>query len=258
MAVIVGTSGYQYADWVGPFYPAGTARDRMLSYYATQFDAVEINYTYYGMPSPRSAARMVAETPPGFLFAVKLNRALTHEVEEESVEEVATRFREGIAPMVEAGRLAALLAQFPNSFRDTLENRRHLVRLREMFEGLPLAVEFRNAAWQKDPVFDLLAVNRMGYCCVDLPALRGLPDRRARYTAEPAYVRFHSRNARNWYGGRESRYDYSYGEEELAGWVPKVRALAGRAGRVLVFFNNCHAASAAGNALVFRRLLGLM
>ena len=257
MGILVGTSGFQFPDWVDTFYPPRLPKKEWLSYYSAHFDTLEVNFTFYSMPGERGLAGMVESTPEGFLFCVKLNRCFTHDMGEGLDREAVGRFKGALRPMIESGKLGCLLAQFPNSFRDRPENRRYIAQLRTAFAGVPFAVEFRHVSWQKEEVFDHLAMLDAAYVCVDLPRILGLPDRRVRYTAEPAYVRLHSRNARNWFKGEKLRYDYCYSESELREWVGKVRELAWRARRVFVFFNNCYAASAVRNALTFRRLLGL-
>jgi len=259
MAILIGTSGFQFPDWVGIFYPENLPRRDWLAFYATHFDTLEVNFTFYSMPGERALAGMVKSVPEGFLFCVKLHNHFTHEAPESGVfdADAARRFRSALKAMLEENRLGCLLAQFPNSFRDRPKNRRYLADLRHAFSGMPFAVEFRHVSWQKEEVFDHLALLDAAYVCVDLPRILGLPDRRARFTAEPAYIRLHSRNGKNWYKGEKLRYDYNYTESELEEWVGKALELSRRAKRVFFFFNNCYRASAVLNALTFRRMLGL-
>lgn len=250
--VAVGTSGYQYADWKGTFYPESLARGEELSYYAARFRTVELNFTYYRVPTARTIAAMVGKTPEGFTFWVKANEATTHKQDRS----VAAAFNEALAPAREAGRLAGILCQFPYSFRNTAAARAYLASLPEDFPHDPLVVEFRNAGWASEAVYEFLRARRLGFCCVDEPALRGLMPRIAVATAPTAYVRFHSRNAAKWYaGGGKERYNYLYKPEELREWLPKVQRLAAEAENVYIFFNNCHAGQAAVNAEEFRKLL---
>lgn len=251
--ILVGTSGYHFKSWYGSFYPYNIRTDEMLRYYTTRFDTVEINFTFYRIPSADTVKKIVEQTPNGFVFCVKLTQELTHKGDLSK----APEFIEGIEPLVADGRLGAVLAQFPQNFHDRVETRRYLSSLRALFRDLPLVVEFRHSSWQKETVFDLLAVEAISYCCVDLPDIKGLPDRRIRYTAEPAYVRLHSRNTDNWYKGEKLRYDYSYGEDELREWAEKVKKLKREAERVFVFFNNCEHAQAPKNALAFLRILDM-
>lgn len=250
--VAVGTSGYRYADWKGTFYPPGLPEAQELEYYAARFNTVELNFTYYRLPNARTLEAMVKKTPPGFTFWVKANEATTHQQDRS----VAAAFNEALKPAREAGRLAGILCQFPHSFRNTERARTYLARLPEDFPHDPIVVEFRRAEWASEAVFNFLRANRLGFCCVDEPALPGLMPRIAVATAPVAYVRFHSRDASKWYeaGGKE-RYNYLYKPEELREWLPKVKKLASEAEDVYIFFNNCHAGHAAANAEEFKRLL---
>jgi len=253
--IVIGTSGYYYKDWAGIFYPEGTKKQDMLPIYAQSFPAVELNFTYYGIPKPSSFERMLSITPPEFEFVVKANRQMTHESKEK---DVFTMFRDAIAPLVESGRLGAVLAQFPWAFKNTPDNRNYLYLFREHLPEVPLVVEFRNDTWQRQEVFDFMKRQDISYCCVDEPELDGLPDQRVLYTAEPAYVRFHSRDAEKWYAkGGKDRYNYLYKEEELEEWLPKIEKLSKKAKKVYVFFNNCHQSQAAQNARRLGELLEL-
>ena len=198
--IFVGTSGYSFADWVGPFYPPGTRPGDFLSFYARHFDTVEVNSTYYRVPSPRAIEQMERKTPPGFRFMVKLNQAMTHE---RSLEASLVRdFRAALEPLKAAGKYEGLLAQFPWGFRRTPENESHLAALRDSLAGEPLFVEFRHASWALPDMPERLRGKRLGFCAVDEPALAGLMPPVAWVTAEDAYVRFHGRNAANWWGSR--------------------------------------------------------
>ena len=267
--IFVGTSGYSFADWVGPFYPAGTKPADFLSFYSRHFDTVEVNSTYYRVPAPRAIEQMERKTPPGFRFMVKVNQAMTHE---RSLERSLVRaFRAALEPLKAAGKYDGLLAQFPWGFRRNVENETHLAALRESLAGEPLFVEFRHASWALPDMPERLRGRGLGFCAVDEPALAGLMPPVAWVTAEDAYVRFHGRNAANWWGSRSAaapvaaahgpvvaggdRYDYDYRADELEEWVEKVRELAGQARRTYLFFNTCHAGHAAHSAKLMRELL---
>lgn len=250
--IAIGTSGYRYADWRGAFYPRDLPDDEMLSYYAKHFNVVELNFTYYRLPNAGTIESMLRRTPEGFTFWVKANEATTHQQDRS----VAAQFNDAIAPARAAGRLAGILCQFPYSFRNTERSRSYLAYLREDFPHDPLVVEFRNVEWAREPVFDFLRQQRLGYCCVDEPRMRGLMPPIAVATSPVAYVRFHSRDASKWYeGGGKERYNYLYKPEELKEWLPKTQKLDQEAERVYIFFNNCHAGSAAVNAQDFKNLL---
>ena len=250
--IIVGTSGYSYPDWVGPFYPRGTKQDEMLAVYAGSFSSVELNFTYYGIPKPTALERMVKQTPEGFTFFVKAYRGITHE---DLVDGSIPPFLESLEPAREAGRLGGVLLQFPQSFHNDEENRAVFKRIVAALGGLPLVVEMRHDCWLKKNFYRYLEEHGVAYCCVDEPRLPGLLPPQSLATASIGYVRFHSRNGNHWYAG-DARYDYDYSEEELREWLPRLQEIAARTTSVHVFFNNCHHAQAVENALAFQRLLG--
>jgi len=236
--ILVGTSGYSYDDWVGPFYPPGLPKREWLAYYGREFAACEVNFTYYRLPNPRTLAAMAEKTPPGFVFTIKASQELTHG--REDPEPAFAAFAAGVQPLVDSGQLGCVLAQFPYSFHATPENRDYLQRFRDRLQSLPLVVEFRNRAWVVDETFDLLRELGLGYCCVDEPRLPGLIPPVAVATSPIAYVRFHGRNAQKWWRHEQAwqRYDYTYSEQELAEWQPKIRQLDAQADVTFVFANN--------------------
>jgi uncharacterized protein YecE (DUF72 family) len=234
--ILLGTSGFSYKDWVGPVYPPDLPAYRHLPYIAERVDSIELNVTYYRIPERRIVAGWVERTPNGFLFSVKAHRSITHERESPDFD----AYRQGISPLIEAERLACILAQFPYSFHPNPANRDYLRRIRAGFEDEPVVVEFRDRAWISDQTFSELEQLGMGFCCVDEPRLRGLIPPMARATSPVAYVRFHGRNAKQWWEHEHAwqRYDYSYSDEELQEWVPRIRELDSQAGLTLVYANN--------------------
>ncbi len=251
--IYVGTSGYSYEDWVGTIYPPGTDKRDMLRAYVEKFKTVELNFTYYRQPSARTIEAIVRKLPPDFRLFAKTNSETTHKLNREAAEP----FKEGMRPASEAGALAGVLAQFPYSFKNTPESREYLKQLAEDFAGFNLVVEFRNRGWSKMSTLDLLREHALGFCCVDEPHELGLMPPVAEATTDIAYVRFHSRDEKKWYGkGAKERYNYLYSEAELAEWKPKVQKLDDISDAVYVFFNNCHAGHAAVNAEQFRSMLG--
>lgn len=269
--IIIGTSGYSFADWVGPFYPPGMKSGDFLDYYSRRFEAVEVNATYYRMPEAGMFERMVRKTPEGFRFVIKLNQAMTHENARDPA--LYREFVAALRPLKEAGRYDGLLAQFPWGFKRTPDHRRHLAAMRDLLAGEPLFVEFRHDSWLTPELEPSLRERGIGYCAVDEPRLPGLVPPVTMVTAEDAYVRFHGRNEATWWGrsGSQSqegsaggwsggrpggdRYDYDYSADELKEWVRKVAELADQARRTYLFFNNCHAGQAARNARLMQELL---
>ncbi len=252
----IGTSGYSYRDWVGPIYPAGTAPQDFLKFYSRLFDTTEINFTFYRMPTPKMLGRLAEKAPDDFLFSVKTPRTITHERTGNPISEMS-RFRRALEPLIEANALGCVLVQFPYSFRATRANREYLERLRDELDDVPIAVEFRHVGWINEETFDQLAGLDMGFCCVDMPRLRGLIPPIARVTGPVAYVRFHGRNAQKWWRHQEAweRYDYAYSDEELSEWVPKIHRLDQEASLTLVYANNHWQGKAVKTAQRLRELL---
>lgn len=235
--IYLGTSGFSYKDWIGEFYPAGLPSKDWLSYYAREFKTCEINSTYYAIPAQAVMQALAEKTGAGFLFAVKANQEMTHQREGKNV---CGDFRRAVDPLLQAGKLGCVLAQFPNSFDFNNKNWEYLACLRRDLEGLPLVVEFRNARWLKVEVFSWLRQQDIGFCCVDEPQLPNLIPPVAEATSRIAYVRFHGRNKEKWWQHREAweRYDYSYKPEELKEWLPRIKKLDSEAEKTFVFANN--------------------
>jgi uncharacterized protein YecE (DUF72 family) len=253
--ILIGTSGFSYEDWVGPVYPEGTPQQDFLGLYAASFPAVELNFTYYQMPKASALERMAIATPDAFRFALKAHQSLTHQPGEDAVKDIAA-FRAGIDPLVRAGKLSAVLLQFPYSFHYLPESRRRLAALLDGLAGLPLAVEFRNAEWQKDSVIEGLRERGVTLAGVDEPDLPKLLKPTAEVTSPLAYIRFHGRNKENWWkGDNVTRYDWLYSEAELREWVPRIRAILRKAKVLLAFFNNHRRGMAAQNARDLGRIL---
>ncbi|HUV30495.1 MAG TPA: DUF72 domain-containing protein [Acidobacteriota bacterium] len=249
----VGTSGYSFADWRGPFYPQTIDKGKMLDYYVRHFPTVEINTTYYRIPHPAVFANMVKKAPAGFDFMVKVPQSFTHR--RTDLDSDAGRFAEAISPLAESGKLAGLLAQFPYSFKFSPDALDYVSICRDAVAPHRLYVEFRHSGWVNRSMYDRLRKQGIGYVCVDEPQLPGLlaPDSFA--TTDTAYVRLHGRNADRWWDGGPLRYDYTYSKEELELWRRKIGKLMTKVSRLYVYFNNCHLGQAVGNAVDFVKLL---
>lgn len=278
-SIIVGTSGFSYDDWVGPFYPPDLPQSEFLSYYAKHFSMTELNFSYYRQPSAQTIEAMIERTPASFRFSIKAHRSMTHDVAGGWRSEV-DRFTDGIAPLVEQDRLLGVLLQFPYRFRYTVGNRRYLASLCKSLERLPLFLEFRHKEWQRESVYEQMNDMGLGLVFTDMPTLRGLPESPVKASAgaerpeeqEPetaaedapdllvpgghGYIRFHGRNEQNWWeGDNTSRYDYRYSEEELASWLPVISALTRQTTLLVVAFNNHANGNAVANARQLMRLL---
>ncbi|HEY6572699.1 MAG TPA: DUF72 domain-containing protein [Candidatus Eisenbacteria bacterium] len=219
--ILVGTSGYSFPDWVGPFYPPGIERSKMLDYYSREFRVVEVNATYYRIPPPATLRAMERKTPPEFEFVVKTHHDMTHERSLDPA--LYHAFAQAIEPVRAAGKLQGLLAQFPYSFHRTPENERFLSALKARLPEAPLFVEFRHRSWVEDGVWERLDAEGIGYVSVDEPDLPGLVPPIARVTGAEriGYVRLHGRNRENWWRnperGRPDRGEGSRGKPGAGG-----------------------------------------
>jgi len=263
----VGTSGFSFDDWLGRAYPAGLSKTKMLEYYENVlgFDTVELNFTYYAMPAPKTLASMVSRTGSGFCFVVRSHKDMTHDIWQDEdrrilkdTSEVFKSFREGISPLVDSGRLGCVLVQFPVFFYPAPQNFDYMRRMPELMPDVSIVVEFRNRAWLRPDAFRALEQSKMGFCVVDEPKIPRLMPFEPRRTSDIAYFRFHGRN-QNWFNAsREERYNYLYSGVELGEFMQPLRDVSAGAKMTYTFFNNCHAGAAARNALMMKQMLGLI
>jgi uncharacterized protein YecE (DUF72 family) len=291
MTLRIGTSGWSYptgaGTWNGLFYPktrskrAGTAGFDELRFYAEHFDTVEVNSTFYGQPRADVTAGWVARTPPGFEFSLKLYQKFTHpkmfreaalkrvpdgegplldllaEVTQSDIDD----YRTGIDPLVSAGRLGALLAQFPASFKDTPATRDYLAQLLRAFSHYPVAVELRHRSWS-DAIGDTLEMlNAFGaaWVQIDEPKFRFsirqnyLPNVKSFY-----YMRLHGRNAAQWWhhAHRDDRYNYLYSADELQEFSEVAGAAKELVKKSYLYTNNHFASKSVVNAVMLKAQLG--
>ena len=234
----LGTSGFSYNDWVGNFYPAGMPKGEWLTYYAREFNTCEVNSTFYALPKPSSLKAMEKKTGDDFLFCFKANQEMTHQRDDNA--HIFKAFCQVLEPIITAGKLGCILAQFPYSFGFDRRNWDYLSLFKERLGGLPVVIEFRNARWLRSEVFDWLREHELGFCCVDEPRLPNLLPPLAETTSNISYVRFHGRNSAKWWQHEQAyeRYDYSYTPQELSEWLPKIHQLDSAAEKTFVFANN--------------------
>ena len=259
----IGTSGFSFSDWKGVVYPIGICEREMLPYYERElgFNALEVNFTYYTLPSQKSFAAMSQKTSKGFEFVVKAFKGMTHEIRNKDTgamidnQETFKKFKYSLVPLIDDGKLACVLAQFPYGFFPNRESLDYLQRFKEQMGDVPLVFEFRNQTWLKANTFQFLERNGVGFCIVDEPKLHNLMPYVPKATSEIGYFRFHGRN-RNWFNVPTSvRYNYLYSEGELKEFIPDIKDISQKTGKTLIFFNNCHAGSAAKNAAQMAQLL---
>jgi uncharacterized protein YecE (DUF72 family) len=251
MQIWIGTSGYSYPDWVGSFYPAGTRPGRMLAHYCQSFPLVELNFTFYRLPTPVMLARLADQTPPGFQFLVKLPRPMSHDEDAHDL----SAFRQAVEELRRGDRLLGLLCQLPQSSHHIPKHRAWVERLARAFAGYRLAVEFRHRSWFRPEIPGWLREHDVDLVAVDVPNLPGLYPRSLVQSSSRVYIRFHSRNAANWYRSDKERYDYDYADTALSEWIDALRRTADRTDQVLLLFNNCQRSQAAANAQRMRELL---
>ncbi|MEO7453878.1 MAG: DUF72 domain-containing protein [Fimbriimonadales bacterium] len=246
----IGTSGFSYEDWVGPFYPKNLSKSKWFDYYAQEFSCLEINASYYSWMTPRAMQSLASRAPHDFNFAVKLNKSITHGKEDIQKGILATL--EQNAPLDNPVHLA----QFPNGFKPSEENWSRV----EGLSTLPkLVVEFRNSEWQTDETYKRLTKLGISLCAVDSPRIEGLPRFTRNLTGPIAYTRFHGRNAEKWYEHDHAyeRYDYLYTESELTEIADDLKSMAVKMQDAFVFFNNHYAAQSVTNARQLATHLGV-
>jgi len=271
MELRIGTSGWHYpggrGTWNGIFYPR--PEDRApgfdeLAFYAGRFNTVEVNSTFYGLPRAGVSLGWVRRTPPGFEFSVKLFQKFTHPataLDRTAITQAdVDAFRAGIEPLAAAGRLGALLAQFPSRFHDSAEARAYLDWLLATFAAYPLAVELRHRSWSdaRDDTEALLAAHDAAWVQIDEPKFSAsIRQDLSPNTPRLMYVRLHGRNAAEWWAHEdaEDRYNYLYAEAELNPLVEKLRAARAQVRKLYLYLNNHFAAQAVANATMVRDML---
>ena len=267
--IYIGTSGWSYprgeGTWTGYFYPRGKINE--LEYYSQFFNTVEVNSTFYRPPSPVYVQNWARRTPADFLFTVKLWQKFTHpKMYREATGEEAVvlqsdvdQFRQGIEPLAEAGKLGALLAQFPPSFRNDEHGRQILAAVVRVFGQYKLAVELRHRSWSDDDVTaQSLRESNVAWVQIDEPRFKSSIAGKLPVTADMAYFRFHGRNSEMWWkGDNETRYKYLYSPEEIDELSAKVKSAAGQTQLLFIFFNNHWQGYAPRNAVDMKRVLQL-
>jgi uncharacterized protein YecE (DUF72 family) len=270
----IGTSGWSYprgqGAWDNLFYPAKLADKDKLAFYAGYFNTVEINSSFYRPPNQYAARAWASKVPGNFHFTAKLWQKFTHP----KLFEQATGqdwhiedadfdvFKDGIAPLAEAGKLGPVVAQFPTSFRPDAAGIEYLEalirRIREA--GFPLAVELRHREWTESEdtraIRAVMEQQHVAWVMIDEPrfktSIRNVP-----LTSDTAYFRFHGRNYKNWWshGEAEDRYNYLYTPDEERHLAEDVREVSERTTETYAFFNNHFGAKAVVNAVDLQRLL---
>jgi uncharacterized protein YecE (DUF72 family) len=257
----IGPAGWSYPDWSGIVYPAHRTRDfDPAVYLAHYFDVIEINTSFYQPLRPSVAERWIERLAahPRFQFTAKLWRKFTHETGATAADEQSVR--EGFAPLVAAGKLAALLFQFPFSFHRTPENVKLLETLLDRFQDYPRVVEIRHSSWNDPEFFALLHERHTGFCNIDQPIIGRSITPSEHATAPIGYIRLHGRRYDTWFSDDpmsppEERYNYLYSQAELAPWAERIRKLARHTRTTFVITNNHFEGKSIVNALELLNLL---
>jgi len=238
--VLIGCSGWNYADWRGPFYPEkGCPANRWLEFYSREFPTVEVNSTFYRLASRDAVARWVKQTPDDFAFAPKISRYITHIKRLSDMDRPVARFYERIEPLVESPKLGPVLWQLPENFHRSDE------RLAYALGNLPAgrhAFEFRHPSWFHDDVYAALRRHDVALVIGDDPER---PFQTYEFTTDFTYIRFH--------GGKRGRYG-NYSRSEIEEWAARIRSWA-QERAVFAYFNNDWNAYAINNARLLTRLV---
>lgn len=251
----VGPAGWSYADWWGFVYPARRPKSfHEASYLAGFFDVIEINTSFYQPIRPSHAHLWIEKVAqnPRFLFTAKLWQKFTHDPTASAGDERAVRA--GFEVLRQAGKLGALLLQFPFSFHRTSESIHYLAALLKRFADYPLVVEVRHASWNARETFDLLREHGAGFCNIDQPVIGRSLEPSAETTSPIGYIRLHGRRYDTWFSNDavtppHERYNYLYSAPELDPWVRRTRKMLAHARDVFVVTNNHYQGKAVVNAL---------
>jgi len=272
--ILVGTSGWSYptgkGTWNGVFYPKKKAGFDDLAFYAEHFDTVEVNSSFYRVPAIDAARAWARRTPKDFEFSLKLYQKFTHpdmfleatgqdpaDIDRADVD----AFRSAIEPLAAAGKLGALLAQFPASFRNDANNRGYLAWLLDAFKEYQLAVELRHRSFSEDPVetMDILKTHGAALVQIDEPKFKdSIRQNRRPNVTTLYYMRLHGRNAAEWWSHEKSedRYNYLYSENELTPIVEDVEEASREVKKTYVYANNHFSAKSVANAATIKQKLG--
>jgi uncharacterized protein YecE (DUF72 family) len=263
--VRVGPAGWSYPDWTGYVYPSRRPKGfHEASYLAEFFDTIEINTSFYQPLRPDHAEQWIDRVAanPRFVFTAKLWQRFTHyaiSTAAGSATSGATAaderaVRAGFDPLRSAGKLGAVLLQFPFSFHRTKETTSYLAEVLKRFADYPLVVELRHASWNSQETFDLLHKSNAGFCNIDQPIIGRSIGPSEATTSPIGYIRLHGRRYDTWFTDDATiptyeRYNYLYSPEELAPWASRIRKVAEKARDVFVVTNNHYQGKSVVNAL---------
>jgi uncharacterized protein YecE (DUF72 family) len=266
--VRIGPAGWSYPDWGGYVYPARRPKEfHEPAFLAQFFDTIEINTSFYGPMRPGHAHQWVeyVSANPRFLFTAKLWQKFTHEAilatpKAKITAEDERVVRAGFDVLRNAGKLGAVLLQFPFSFHRNAETTVYLKALLQRFADYTLAVEVRHASWHDDEIFAMLREHKAAFCNIDQPLIGRSLAPSSQLTAPTGYVRLHGRRYDTWFSDdatipSHERYNYLYSTEELSPWADRIRTVAEKARDVFVVTNNHYLGKGVVNALQLISLL---
>jgi uncharacterized protein YecE (DUF72 family) len=257
----IGPAGWSYSDWAGYVYPTRRPKDfHEGAYLAEFFDTIEINTSFYQPLRPDHAElwlKRIASNPT-FIFTAKLWQKFTHDPSATKEEERAVRA--GFDVLNKAGKLGAVLLQFPFSFHRTTETLAYLTAVLTRFADYPLVVELRHSSWQIPETFEQLRERQVGFCNIDQPIIGHSLEPSAIATSPVGYVRFHGRRYDTWFSDdpttpSHERYNYLYTAEELNPWVDRIRTITEHTADMFVITNNHFQGKAVVNALQLLSIL---
>jgi uncharacterized protein YecE (DUF72 family) len=260
--VRIGPAGWSYEDWKGIVYPAHVSkRAHPLELLCGWFDTVEINVTFYRPVGARMSSGWLERVSGNkqFRFTAKVWRRFTHDDSHGIDEEELREFRAGIDPLMEAGRLGALLVQYPWSFRRTPENRRRLASIASALKVYPLAVEVRHDSWLCEEFLEGLRAEGIAFCNIDQPEHDHGIGATAHVTSALGYVRLHGRNRAAWFNDKlpsYERYNYLYNPDELRPWAERIEMIGEQAEDTYVVTNNHYQGKGVVNAIELLAALG--
>lgn len=235
---LIGTSGWNYADWRGVFYPKDLQQNKWLEYYSSIFKAIEINATFYRFFKESTYENWRDQVPKNFHFVLKAHRTITHNHRLKNCENLITRFSD-LAEIFEKKLGLILLQLVPNMTYDIEVLKSALLAFPEPEK---IAIEFRNQVWFTSEVKKLLTEIGSVFCCADSPAIQ----LKNWVTSDIAYIRLH---------GRKKWYDYNYTKKELEEIAVLAKQMGEKAKKVYIFFNNDYYAYAVKNALKLCEML---
>jgi uncharacterized protein YecE (DUF72 family) len=251
----IGPAGWSYPDWNGYVYPRRKPKGfHEATFLAELFDTIEINTSFYNPVKAEHAKQWIERvaTNPNFIFTAKLWQRFTHEPP--ASEEDEKLVRAGFETLRDAGKLGAVLLQFPFSFHRTAETMMYLTQLLKRFADFPLVVEVRHASWNAPEAFALLAEHNAGFCNIDQPVIGRSLKATEETTSTVGYVRLHGRRYDTWFSDDENipsheRYNYLYSTEELKPWAKRIEKIGEHARDVFVITNNHYQGKGVVNAL---------